>query len=73
MRRVDFTVAQRVAICFTAGVIGAAAVVLFSHILFALGLSAAFGVQAPVSLKSPDSAPMSGSSSWPQSRPRALR
>ena len=45
---------QRVAICFTAGVIGGLAVVLFSHLLFELGLSAAFGVKAPVSLKSPD-------------------
>ena len=45
---------QRVAICFAAGVIGALAVVLFSHVLFGLGLSAAFGVKAPVSLKSPD-------------------
>jgi hypothetical protein len=48
------TVTQRVAICFPAGVIGALAVVLFSHILFALGLSAMLGVNAPVSLKSPD-------------------
>jgi hypothetical protein len=49
-----FTVTQRVAICFAAGVIGAAAVVLCSHLLFALGLGAALGVKAPVSLKSPD-------------------
>src|SRR5258705_1828738 len=48
------TVSQRVAICFAAGVIGAAAVVLFSHILFGLGVSATLGVKAPVSLKSPD-------------------
>ena len=48
------TVIQRVAICFVAGVIGALAVVLFSHLLFALGLSATFGVNEPVSLKSPD-------------------
>lgn len=47
-------VMQRVAICFTAGVIGALAVVLFSHVLFALGLSQKLGVMAPVSLKSPD-------------------
>ena len=32
-----FTVSQRVAICFAAGVIGALAVVLFSHVLFAVG------------------------------------
>jgi hypothetical protein len=49
-----FTVMQRVAICFAAGVIGGLAVVLFSHVLFALGLSATLGVSAPVSLKSPD-------------------
>jgi len=48
------TVGQRVAICFAAGVIGAAAVVLFSQILFGLGLSARLGITAPVSLKSPD-------------------
>ena len=48
------TLIQRVAICFAAGVIGGLAVVLFSHLLFELGLSAAFGVKAPVSLKSPD-------------------
>jgi hypothetical protein len=48
------TVAQRAAICFAAGVIGAVAVVIFSQILFGLGLSAALGVTAPVSLKSPD-------------------
>src|SRR5207247_2875791 len=48
------TLSQRVAICFASGVVGAAAVVLFSHILFGLGLSAKLGVTAPVSLKSPD-------------------
>jgi hypothetical protein len=48
------SVSQRAAICFAAGVIGAAAVVLFSQILFGLGLSATLGVKAPVSLKSPD-------------------
>src|SRR5512135_2694337 len=48
------TVIQRVAICFAAGVIGGLAVVLFSHVLFRLGLSATFGVKTPVSLKSPD-------------------
>src|SRR5215831_14042743 len=52
--RSAFTSSQLVAICFAAGVIGAAAVVLFSHILFGLGLSGALGVKAPVSLKSPD-------------------
>jgi len=48
------TVSQRAAIGFAAGVIGAVAVVVFSHILFQLGLSATLGVNAPVSLKSPD-------------------
>ncbi len=48
------TVIQRVAICFAAGVVGALAVVLSSHVLFQLGLSARLGVKAPVSLKSPD-------------------
>src|ERR1051326_9016117 len=49
-----FTPIQRVAICFAAGVVGALAVVLFSQVLFALGLSTALGVKAPVPLKSPD-------------------
>ena len=48
------TMIQRVAICFTAGVIGGLAVLLFERVLFELGLSAAFGVKAPFSLKSPD-------------------
>jgi hypothetical protein len=48
------TVMQRVAICFAAGVIGGLAVVLFSHLLFALGVSEVLGVSQPVSLKSPD-------------------
>ena len=48
------TLSQRVAICFAAGVIGAAAVVLFSHVLFWLGLSATLGVTAAASWKSPD-------------------
>ena len=50
----DLTLLQRVAICFPAGVIGALAVVLFSHVLFRLGLSATLGVEAPASLKAPD-------------------
>ena len=50
----EFTMIQRVAICFAAGVVGALAVVLFSHVLFRLGLSARLGVKAPISLKSPD-------------------
>jgi hypothetical protein len=48
------SVSQRAAICFVAGVIGAAAVVLFSYVLFWLGISATLGVTSPVSLKSPD-------------------
>jgi hypothetical protein len=48
------TVLERVAICFAAGVLGGLAVVLFSHVLFELGLSATLGVHEPVSLKSPD-------------------
>ena len=48
------TLIQRVAICFAAGVIGGLAVVLFSHLLFAMGVSATLGVNEPVSLKSPD-------------------
>jgi hypothetical protein len=50
----SLTVTQRVAICFAAGVIGALAVVLFSHVLFALGISETLGVKEPVSLKAPD-------------------
>ena len=50
----EFTMIQRVAICFAAGVVGALAVVLFSHVLFQLELSARLGVKAPVTLKSPD-------------------
>jgi len=48
------TLTQRVAICFAAGVVGAVAVVIFSHILFALGISEKLGVMGAVSLKSPD-------------------
>jgi hypothetical protein len=48
------TLMQRVAICFAAGVIGGLAVVFFSHLLFALGVSAILGVNEPASLKSPE-------------------
>jgi len=48
------TLLQRAAICFAGGVIGGLAVVLFSHLLFALGLSATLGVDQPVSLRSPE-------------------
>src|SRR5437016_10485018 len=61
----DFTLSQRMAICFAAGVIGALAVVIFSHILFAAGLSEKLGVKAAVSLKSPDiSKPLSWGGLW---------
>jgi hypothetical protein len=50
----SLTTIQRVAICFAAGVVGALAVVVFSHVLFRLGLSATLGIEAPLSLKSPD-------------------
>src|SRR5712672_2287733 len=49
-----FTPGQRAAIGFAAGVVGALAVVLFSHLLFQLGISAKLGIKAPVSLQSPD-------------------
>ena len=48
------TMLQRMAICFAAGVLGALAVVLFSHVLFAVGIVQKLGVKEPVSLKSPD-------------------
>lgn len=54
MIKTELTLLQRVAICFAAGVVGGLAVVLFSHVMFQSGLSAVFGVKAPVSLKSPD-------------------
>ena len=48
------TLIQRVAICFASGVVGAAAVVLFSYVLFGLRISSALGIKAPIALKSPD-------------------
>ena len=51
---VGLTVTQLAAISFAAGVVGALAVVILSHIMFGLGLSAMLGVNAPVPLKSPD-------------------
>ena len=50
----QLTVIQLVAICFTAGVIGGLAVVLFDRLLFELGISATFGVRAPIPMNSPD-------------------
>ena len=54
MTEKGLTLIQRVAICFVAGIIGALAVVLFSLVLFELGISATFGVKAPLSLHPPD-------------------
>ena len=48
------TLIQRVAICFAAGVIGALAVLLFGLVLFESGLSALFGVKAPISISPPE-------------------
>ncbi len=48
------TLIQRVAICFAAGVIGGLAVVLFGRVLFGLGVDSIFGVEVPISFKSPD-------------------
>ena len=53
-RELSMTVSQRAAICFAAGVIGAAAVVVCSYVLFGLGVSGMLGVNAPLPLKSPD-------------------
>src|SRR5437867_6784362 len=50
----DWTVSQLAAIGFAAGVIGAAAVVVCSYVLFGLGVSGTLGVNAPLPLKSPD-------------------
>jgi len=47
------TVSQRVAICFAAGVVGALAVVLSSHVLSLLGLGVEGPIHFPVALKSP--------------------
>ncbi len=49
-----FTLMQRVVICFGAGVIGGLAVVLFSYVLFVLGLSQTLGIKATIPLRSPD-------------------
>jgi len=47
------TLIQRVAICFAAGVLGALAVVLFSHVLFQLGLGVEGPIPFPIAFKSP--------------------
>ena len=48
------TVMQRVAICFVSGVVGALAVLVLSHIMFAVGLSQKLGVMAAFSVQSPE-------------------
>src|SRR6266478_4634972 len=54
MMEISLTVIQRVAICSRERVVGALAVLLFSYVLFGLGISSALGVKAPIPLKSPD-------------------
>jgi len=49
-----FTASQRMAIGFAAGVIGAAAVIVCSYLLFGVGISGALGVKGPFPVKSPD-------------------
>jgi hypothetical protein len=48
------TLSQRLAICFAAGVVGAMAVVISSHVLSWLGLVAKGPIPFPIALKSPD-------------------
>src|SRR6185503_7312615 len=47
------TLSQRVAICFAAGVIGALAVLLFSHVLSWFGLGAKGPIHFPASFEPP--------------------
>ena len=47
------TLSQRVAICFAAGVVGALAVLLFSHVLSWLGLGARRPIHFPASFEPP--------------------
>src|SRR6516162_10030490 len=49
-----WTAGLRAAIGFPAGVVGAAAVVLCSYVLYWFGVGEALGVKAPIPLKSPD-------------------
>jgi hypothetical protein len=51
------TVSQRVAICFPAGVVGALAILLFSHVLFQLRLNAILQVKGPIPFPIPLKAP----------------
>ena len=48
------TTIERVAICFTAGVIGGLAVILFGQALYAVGITSIFGVNNPISLHPAD-------------------
>src|SRR5215510_3264663 len=47
------TLSQRVAICFAAGVLGALAVLLFSHVLSWFGIVVKGPIHFPVPLKAP--------------------
>src|SRR5215813_8149455 len=47
------TLSQRVAICFAAGVLGALAVLLFSHVLSWFGLGVKGPIHFPAALKAP--------------------
>src|SRR5678815_4834896 len=47
------TLSQRVAICFVAGVVGALAVLLFSHVLSWLGLGVKGPIHFPASFEPP--------------------
>ncbi len=47
------TLGQRLAICFAAGVLGALAVLLFSHVLSWFGLGAKGPIHFPASFKAP--------------------
>jgi hypothetical protein len=53
MTQGGLTVPQRLSICFPAGVVGALAVVLFSHVLFQLGFGVKGPIPFPIALKSP--------------------
>ena len=51
------TVSQRAAICVPAGVVGALAILLFSHVLFQLGLNAILQVKGPIPFPIPMKSP----------------
>ena len=52
-----FTVSQRAAICFPAGVVGALVILLTSQVLYRLGLNAILEVKGPVPFPIPLKAP----------------